>query len=281
MRQFVINLDPKFTPLGEGVNNNIFDFPSGCEPHIQLSDELVSPYSVSIACRIKNGNDVMRLLLCVDALKRKFITSYSLFISYLPFARQDRVMNHGEPLSLKVFSDLINSCGFNRVEIFDPHSDVALACINNSVAIPNYDFVKAVMAKLDTSLIVCPDAGAYKKIVSLCKNIGYKSHIVYCNKIRDVSTGKIVEITVDSDNFNGRDLVIVDDICDGGGTFILLAEKLKSRNAGKISLIVSHGIFSQGQSSLMRELSHIYTTDSFQDFGNSKFLTQYKLQDIV
>ncbi len=90
-----------------------------------------------------------------------------------------------------------------------------------------------------------------------------------------MATGQILSTTCDTEDFEGRDLYIVDDICDGGGTFVLLADELRKRNCGKINLIVSHAILSKGMEALPN-IDHVYTTDSFQDLSHPK-LTQIKL----
>lgn len=268
-----LNIDPEFTPLGEGIEVNFFDFPSGCEPHCKLRIEKYMP--VLITLRPSKLDDVFKLLLVCDALKRKGIKDISLIISYLPFARQDRVMVEGEPLSVKVIADIINSCRFNAVGIFDPHSEVCLALINNSYAITNHKFVRECLLEKSNYLIVSPDAGAYKKIFKLCQYLQYKEQIVLCNKLRDVSTGNIIETTCDTSDFHGKDLYIIDDICDGGGTFILLAKELRKRNAGKINLIVSHGIFSKGNA--LDGIDNIYTTDSFKNSQPNKITLNDRL----
>ncbi|MEK7434436.1 MAG: phosphoribosyltransferase family protein, partial [Cyanobacteriota bacterium] len=147
----------------------------------------------------------------------------------------------------------------------DPHSEVCLALINNAEAISNYEFVEGVLKDKSNYLIASPDAGAYKKIFKLCQYLNYQEEILTCNKIRNVENGHIKSITVSVNDFHGKDIYIVDDICDGGGTFILLAQELKKRNCGKVNLIVSHGIFSHGEETLKQHVDTIYTTNSFKD----------------
>jgi ribose-phosphate pyrophosphokinase len=280
-----INLDKNFTPfLFSDIDVKQFDFPSGCEPHVKiLKDELCNfdpTQTFRVSCRIRNGNDFLSLLLTIDALKRLGVKDISCFIPYLPFARQDRVMTSGEPLSIKVISDILNAQNLTQVVVYDVHSEVSLALINNSTSISNHFFVNAVLNDKKNYLIVSPDAGAYKKIFKLCQSLGYKKEIVLCNKTRNVSNGNITSVTCAVDDFKGSDLYIVDDICDGGGTFVLLAEELKKRNCGKINLIVSHGIFSKGIEAL-QGIDHIYTTNSFQDLESTEKLTQIKLRNIL
>ncbi|MCH7516019.1 MAG: ribose-phosphate pyrophosphokinase [Bacteroidetes bacterium] len=224
-----LNLDTEFKPFGNGIKFSCFTFPSGCEKHIQLPEVLDK--RLLITTRIKSSGDIMLLLMATDAAKRSGATEIQLFIPYFPYSRQDRQMIKGEPLSLKVFADLINSQGYSKVFIYDAHSETTLALVNNSVGITNHDFVKEVLKDKSNYLIVSPDAGAYKKIFGVCQDINYKDEIIICNKIRDISNGQIKKITVDYNDLKGKDCYIIDDICDGGATFIFLA------NDGSISYI--------------------------------------------
>ncbi len=282
----ILNLSDNFEPYGKGIEYKKFEFPSGCEPHIKLDALGIRDDSYLITVRISSMNDAMLLLLATDALRRCGVNKISVFMPYLPFARQDRVMVSGEPLSLKVFANILNAQNYERVIVYDVHSEISLALINNSASVSNHSFVFDVLKDNKDYLIISPDAGAYKKIFSLCKYINYTDEIVLCNKIRDVATGNIKSISVSNQNMHGKDVYIVDDICDGGATFIHLAEELKECGAGNICLIVSHGIFSKGLSPLLKNISHIYCTNSFSDYtkmqtevdsANSTHFTQIKL----
>ena len=112
--------------------------------------------------------------------------------------------------------------------------------------------------------LISPDGGALKKIYKVSEYLG-GIDVVECSKSRDVKTGKLSGFKVYDDNLQGIDCLIVDDICDGGGTFIGLAEELKNKNAGKLYLAVSHGIFNKGFEA-MNAFERIFTTDSFREF---------------
>lgn len=283
----LINLSPGFRPpeiLGEfifsvGSSNDIsnFSFPSKCEMHVKLPN-IEYADRVVITTRIQSSDDVMSLLLATDAVRRMGIKDIEVMMPYLPYARQDRVMVEGEPLSLKVFSDIINAQNYSKVIVYDVHSEVSLALINNSVSISNFGFVRNTLDGIEDYLIVSPDAGAYKKIFKLCQQLKYTGEIITCNKIRDLSNGVIRSLTVSHDDLEGKDCYIIDDICDGGGTFILLAEELNKRNAGKVFLVVSHGIFSKGIDALTG-IDRVYTTNSFKDHDHHVKLTQTKLSN--
>jgi ribose-phosphate pyrophosphokinase len=96
---------------------------------------------------------------------------------------------------------------------------------------------------------VSPDAGAEKKIFAFAKELGFEN-VVRAGKVRDVSSGKITgtEVYVPEPALykTDKDFLIVDDICDGGRTFIELAKKLRPMTTGKIKLLITHGIFSKG-----------------------------------
>jgi ribose-phosphate pyrophosphokinase len=275
----VLNLSTGFKPFNsslEEIDAKSFLF-SGGEVHIKLQGKAEE---VMISARLNNSDDVMKLLLAADALRRNGSKNISVLIPYLPYARQDRVMVGGEPLSIKVMCNLINSCGFDKVYIFDVHSEVSLALLDNCELITNSSLAKQVLHDQTDYLLVSPDAGALKKIYKLAEALQYTSDIVLCNKVRDVSNGKIKQITVDQDDLEGKDCFIIDDICDGGATFIGVAKELKKRKAGKVSLIVSHGIMSHGETELAEWIDHIYTTDSIKD-NESTLISRIPLADLI
>ncbi|MBB6240062.1 ribose-phosphate pyrophosphokinase [Pedobacter sp. AK013] len=277
----MLNLNPSFTPLGE---NNLIEYKSflfaGGEPHIKISNNFDVATPVTITQRINSFNDFGLICITVDALKRMGVKEINLFIPYFPAARQDRVMIPGEPLSVKVYADMINAMALTNVTIFDPHSEVTPALLNNCVTISNHEFIKHVVAKIGNEVkLISPDGGALKKIYKVSDFLG-GTEVIECSKSRDVKTGKLSGFKVYSEDLAGADCLIVDDICDGGGTFIGLAEALKVKNAGKLYLAISHGIFSKGFDELGRYFEQIFTTDSIKEVDHAG-VTQIKLIDIL
>lgn len=268
-----------------GENTKTFNFPGGeCQAAILPSDCICddSDYEKNkvITARITDSDGVMQLLLFTDALRRKGYKKIGLNLPYVPYARQDRVCNPGEAHSLKVFASLINAQKYEFVNVFDPHSDVTEAVLDNCIVENNHTFVRRALTSLrinrdDKFNLVSPDAGAYKKIFYLGKNIansGFSFDIVNCNKERDTKTGAITNFTVGATDLGGKPCIIVDDICDGGGTFLGLADALKAANAGPLYLVVSHGIFSQGFEKLLSKFEKIVFTNSFKDHDISQDL---------
>ncbi|UYL04346.1 ribose-phosphate pyrophosphokinase [Klebsiella phage KP13-16] len=205
---------------------------------------------VDITAKIKNSTDVMALAMLVDACSRlenlDVTTEFILNLPYIPYARQDRVMQPGEALSIKVFANIINSLGFDKVIVDDPHSDVSAALLNN-VKIRGQDTLVAEfhegLAGKDV-VIVAPDAGARKKAQKVSDRL--RLPLVEAGKVRDLKTNEITGTAVFGD-VEGRECVIVDDICDGGRTFIALAQVLKAKGAKRVIIYVTHGIFSYGK----------------------------------
>nr|WP_294786236.1 ribose-phosphate diphosphokinase [uncultured Flavobacterium sp.] len=262
----ILNLDPKFAPFQnqEGIKFQSFTF-SGGEPHIKIAPDFDANKKVTITHRLNSFNDLGLLCVTVDALRRMDVKIIDLFIPYFPAARQDRVMIPGEPLSVKVYADIINAMQLNKVFVFDAHSEVTPALLNNSTVIPNYTFIKEVLNRIGENVkLISPDGGALKKIYKVSEFLG-GVEVVECSKSRDVKTGRLSGFKVYEDDLNGMDCLIVDDICDGGGTFVGLAEELKKKNAGKLYLAVSHGIFNKGFE-VLDCFDGIFTTNSFKDF---------------
>lgn len=277
----MLNLNPSFTPLGE---NNLIEYKSflfaGGEPHIKISNNFDASLPITITHRINSFNDLGLICITVDALKRMGVKEINLFIPYFPAARQDRVMIPGEPLSVKVYADIINAMALASVTVFDPHSEVTPALLNNCVTISNHEFIKQVISKIGTEVkLISPDGGALKKIYKVSEFLG-GAEVVECSKSRDVKTGKLSGFKVYAEDLAGADCLIVDDICDGGGTFIGLAEALKAKNAGKLYLAISHGIFSKGFDELGKYFEQIFTTDSIKEVDHEG-VTQIKLMDIL
>lgn len=270
-----------------GYDIKAFNFPGGeCQVTLSPSTTNLTPKHPVINAHITDSDGVMRLLLVTDALRRLSHDKIGLFLPYVPYARQDRVCNAGESHSLKVFANLINSQKYSKVVVFDPHSDVTEALFDNCLVVNNHTFVSSAIASLGIEQgldfnLVSPDAGAYKKIFYLGKYLADKQlnpTIVNCNKERDTKTGAISNFTVGATNLGGKPCVIVDDICDGGGTFLGLAVALKAANAGPLYLVVSHGIFSQGFDKLLGHFEKIVFTSSFKTHEIPQELSERLIQ---
>ena len=174
-------------------------------------------------------------------------------LRYTPYARYDRKMvdSSYDVLSLKVFTNILNSYNFDSVLIDDPHSDVTPGLINNSAVIDQLTCLASCEIPMsDYAAVVAPDIGALKKATSIAEH--YSLPLVYALKKRDPATGYTVfeqMINPDGVDISGKKILIVDDICDGGATFINLAAGIHAIYPNAIiDLYVTHGIFSKGKS---------------------------------
>lgn len=275
-----LNLDGMFIPTAlPEIEFKMLQFKGG-EVHIKLNNNIDYDEieKVVITNRFIGGNDIMQVLITVDALQRKGIKNFDLVMPYIPYARQDRQCVEGESFTLKVFANIINSVKFNKVIVLDAHSDVAPALINNCYNISNEQYVKLAFWAIGNPdlILVSPDSGANKKSNKLFDNLKCFSELVKCDKRRNMATGELSGFEVFADNLKEKPCLIVDDIADGGRTFIGIAEELKKKNAGDIYLFVTHGIFSYGTEELKKYFSKIYTTNSFKDITDT-LITQFKI----
>lgn len=240
------------------MTHRVFKFPCG-EVHVQVDDSVSSDgFYVNVDFEFDGSDSIIELLLVADALNRLDYHVNTLTIPYVPFSRQDRVCNPGEPLSVKVFANLINSIAAERVLITDPHSDVTTALINNCDVISQSDiFFPIILRNFTNYVLVAPDGGSLKKIYTLAKKL--KARVVECSKQRDVSTGEITHVEVHALNLYGADAIIVDDCCDGGRSFVEIAKHLKGMQPGKIVLMVTHGFFTKGLQVFDGLIDEIYT----------------------
>lgn len=220
--------------------------------------------SVTVNAQLNTPADQMALFFTTDALRRKYpLAKFFLNMHYLPYARQDRVCNEGESHNLKVFCELVNNLKYNIVYVADPHSNVALALINNLVVIDQYEIFRGIKSSFREWTIVAPDNGATKKCEEFAKKVGAAGVITF-SKNREMSTGEITSLTPNQKIEDNGNYLVLDDLCDGGRTFIELA-KYFSNTECKIELAVTHGIFSYGVEVVASEFDHVYTTNSFRD----------------
>lgn len=182
-----------------------------------------------------------------------------LYLPFVPYARQDRIAQPGDAFSLKVFAGFLNQLNFSKVHICDPHSDVTPALINNVRVTPQWTIASQVPLEEGTK-IVAPDLGAAKKATRLASLMS--RDLVQASKVRDSKTGALSKFTVLSGSLSGTDCLVVDDICDGGGTFLGLGEVLRDRGVKRLGLYITHGLFTKGLDDLFKVYDYIYTTDS-------------------
>jgi len=263
------------------VKYKINKFPDG-----QQSVELIDRYksdSIRIETRLNSFLDLEILICATKALRSMSNKSISLYVPYFLGSRSDRKFIDGGVNYLKeVICPIINSLEFDSVEVLDPHSDVLEACLNNFVKHSNLYLVRQALTKIDNKdgaqyrvCLVSPDAGAYKKIFDVAQKFNI-SNVATATKVRDLKTGQILHTEVPNLPVSTTDeelkYIIIDDICDGGRTFIELAKAIQNqRPNAKLYLVVTHGIFSAGYKQLGEYFEQIYTTNSYKEIKEAAF----------
>lgn len=257
-----------------------FVFPAG-EVQVKLPmDHIKGAKLLRIDARISSSDDFMSLLLVASAIHHHHQRFFDidlethLVIHYLPYARQDRVCSNGEAFSLDMVLDLLLR-NFDIIEVTDIHNP---KIIENDERIWHNDVLGILLQNKKwfegIDLLVAPDKGSINKVTQISG--AFEIPMVHADKVRNPEDGKITSYELHGD-VKGKNVLVIDDICDGGGTFIMLADELKKKEAKSWNLYVTHGIFSRGLEPLyVAGYDKIYTTDSF--FGNRE---EHPYADII
>lgn len=187
---------------------------------------------------------------------------------YVPNARMDRVKNEDEVFTLKAFAATINWLGFEAVTICNPHSTVSEALFDRvdvDFLCVYYDVKKVIETSLNKiDVLYFPDEGACKRYSDLLAPLGLP--VAFGIKKRDWKTGEIKGIDIAGyDDLKGKNILMVDDICSRGTTFVKSAEKLKALGAGKIALYVTHCENTINDGEVLKNnglIDIVYTTNS-------------------
>ena len=246
-------------------------FPDGTL-HLNLPDEHI--YGVKW-----NYESDAELFTLICIAKHYNDPTMELYLPYIPHARMDRVKCNEDVFTLKYFCEVINSLNFRRVWVMDAHSNVSLALLNNvkqmSAQDTIYDAVYKVTCEIaggynhqermdaQADLVVFfPDEGAMKRYSDMINDIPYAFGI----KKRDWATGKILGLDImNAELVKDKNVLIIDDICSRGGTFLHSAKALKEAGANRIFLYVTHAEKAMVEGEMYNNLDlveRIYTTDS-------------------
>ena len=248
-------------------------FPDGTQS-IEFSDDQPYYSTNEVEWFYDSDEEVFTLMCVVDMIRRISKNSrIKLWIPYLLNARMDRIKKPEQNFSLKVFADFINSLNFDKVVVYNVHSNVSEALIDNIINInPIFD-VDDVISEYKPDVIYFPDEGACKRYADLDSVKESGLPVIFGIKKRDFATGKILGLDVVSDiDLKEKKVLIVDDICSAGGTFKFSAMKLKELGASDVTLYVSHCEDNIQNGDLLKTdlISQIYTTDSILHISDPK-----------
>lgn len=264
------------------INNNKINFttfPNGetCIDGKQIKN--IATNINNVILKYNDDSDLIKLMFVkkyLDSLNKKSI----LLSTYFPYSRMDRI--EGDSVfTLKYITNFINTLNFDEVIIFEPHSDVTPALLNNCrIEHMSVNLLKYAIADInfnkDIDYIYYPDASAAKHFG---KDLIFKS--LTGLKQRDFVTGRIKKLDIAGElpTYKGFKAIMIDDLCSRGGTFMLGANKLKELGASNIYLVITHCENSIFEGDILNTdiINKVYTTNSILDKTNKKI----KILDIL
>lgn len=238
---------------GEG-KPEFFTFPDG-QPHVKFNPISWNHHIAQIHCSIRNPAELFNLRLLYQIVTKHI--PCQLYIYWLLGARMDRAIDDTQPFTFKEVVEMLPGTLPNTflLDIHNPET------VEWAKRIPLDSIKKCVTMDFGESDIYFPDAGALERYKYLFPD----ENRLYGKKKRDSQTGKLSGFEFGEGEKKNNKILIVDDICDGGGTFIGHFHTLKEMGYEKIGLYTTHGIYSKGLDVLFN-FDSIYSTNSFR-FG--------------
>jgi ribose-phosphate pyrophosphokinase len=273
----MITIDLRYNTL-DGVSFVEDHFPDG-QINIHLENLNRRDTFVTIITKLGNGDDVMKLLMASDIVKRQGFVIDRIIISYLYAARTDRLFDLSQPYSLSIIADIINSIGANEVFVVEPHNiektEALIKNCNHLSYLNSYIFDNE-----KSTCIVFPDAGASKRYGTPMYN-----SFIRCGKHRDPKTNELSGFELLNDIPDGiNTFKVIDDLCDGGGTFCgiakLIFDKAKENKLADFNLeLYVHHLIQPNALFKLKEAGYtqVITTDSY---FNEKLIPE-SLSDFV
>lgn len=260
----------KFFPDGTlnmtDLGGQVFSYLSNMPAKTVFTSEMSRIYQV--IWEFENIYEQVMLHNIVRHLQDKcYAADIRLLLPYVPNARMDRTKNQfTEVHALKYFAEFINSLHFSSISVIDPHSDALVGMIDHCTVLPINDYVNKAISDFQPDFMFLPDKGSLSRYNDIVVRTPF-----YGEKDRDWKTGKIRGLTVHNpykiptENYQGKRILIVDDICSRGGTFTHSAAALKEMGFGDIALYVTHCEETIHAGEILKEdsnITHVYTTNT-------------------
>jgi len=262
------------------VNSHIKRFADG-EVYVEINENIRGNSIFVIQSTSNPANDnLMELLICIDALRRSSAKNITAVIPYFGYARQDRKVVPRTAISAKLVSNLITNAGANRILSVDLHAGQIQGFfdipVDNLFATPI--FARHIKRKLNLKNLICvsPDVGGVERTRALSRRIN--SSIAIIDKRRP-APGKSEVMNIVG-NVKNKDCVIVDDIIDSGGTIVNAAMALKNKGAKNVYVYITHAVLS-GQAVTKIEKSQIKKLITTDTIDNSKKIGKSKKIEII
>ena len=254
------------------VNSSIRKFSDG-EIYIEINENIRGNSIFIIQAISSPANDnLMELLLCIDALKRSSAKNITAVIPYFGYARQDRKVVPRTSISAKLVSNLITKAGADRIVTVDLHAGQIQGFfdipVDNLFATPI--FARHIKKKIKSKNLICvaPDVGGVERARALGRKLDVGLAII---DKRRPTPGKSQVMNVIG-NVKGKTCIIVDDIIDSGGTIINAAEALIKRGAKEVHVYITHGVLSGESVEKIRKskIKNLVVTDTIDNSDKVK-----------
>ncbi|MFD1254959.1 MULTISPECIES: ribose-phosphate pyrophosphokinase [Devosia] len=229
------------------------------------------------------NDNLMELLIIVDALRRSSARRITAVLPYFGYARQDRRATGRTPISAKLVANLIVEAGVNRVITLDLHA----AQIQGFFDIPTDNLYAAPIItrdildnyKLENTMIVSPDVGGVARARAVAQRLGTDLAIVDKRRPR-AGVSEVMNIIGD---VSGQACILIDDIVDSGGTLVNAAEALLKAGAKEVSAYITHGVLSGAASERIAgsKLKELVVTDSIVDTEATKLAANIRRMNIA
>jgi ribose-phosphate pyrophosphokinase len=262
------------------VNSNIKRFADG-EVYVEINENIRGNSIFVVQSTSNPANDnLMELLICIDALRRSSAKNITAVIPYFGYARQDRKVVPRTAITAKLVSNLITDAGANRILSVDLHAGQIQGFfdipVDNLFATPIFARHIKNKMKLNNFICVAPDVGGVERTRALSRRVN--SSIAIIDKRRPTPGKSEVMNIVGS--VKNKNCVIVDDIIDSGGTIVNASKALKEKGAKDVYVYITHAVLS-GEAMHKIEKSQIKKLITTDTIDNSKKIGKSKKIEII
>ncbi len=235
-----------------GLAVPVTKFPDGTHQVWKLRQEAFHPnvHGHMIEWKYENDAEIFQLVQLVELVravaKEKEI---SLLLPYFPYGRQDKPVANEATFAKRSFVRILELCEFRKIYTWDIHSEE----YNPHNLVNTLPHLHGLQDEIQPRTVIFPDKGSFDRYDYLVESKGTLLRVA-AEKIRDAATGKILRITLPGIEDIEPPVLMIDDICDGGATFVELSDMLQKFGIKKhdIHLFVTHGIFSKGTEYMFR-----------------------------
>ena len=265
------------------VNTNIERFADG-EIYVEINENIRGNSIFVVQTTANPANDnLMELLICIDALRRSSAKNITAVIPYFGYARQDRKVVPRTAISAKLVSNLITNAGANRILSVDLHAGQIQGFfdipVDNLFATPI--FARHIKKKIKPNNLVCvaPDVGGVERTRALSRRINVGIAII---DKRRPTPGKSEVMNIVG-NVKNKTCIIVDDIIDSGGTVVNAATALKDKGAKDIYVYITHAVLSGNAVNKIEksQIKKLITTDTIDNSKKTKMSKKIEVISIA